>query len=616
MLRLSHPGTLLLALLWLFSAAGCLSTRPVEPPPGASEPLTSEALLKQAEKLASPQREEYLIQAAEQRLQQQQVAEAEQLSRTLDIGLLPLDGRRRLALLRAEIALDSQQLDAAANWFNLPSAQFEQMSDPTALARLSLLRARWFEAKDQPLFAARERILADPLLAETARGDNHQRIWTLLGRVNHDRLRATAQALPDNDLRGWLELAALDRQFAEATPQRLAALADWRNRWPRHPAATEPPAAIAETLRPLEAAQQQRRARVLLLLPLSGPLAAAGEVVRNGFMARYYQQLAAQQPLPELVLIDSAATPQATWLAQAQALKVDAIIGPLPKDLVEALNRQPLEIPVLALNYLPEGMTPQPNLYQFGLANEVSAQLTARQAASAGLRRAALLFADSPWSRRLESAFRAEWRNQGGEVVASASFDEGTADHAQAVRALLQVTAPPAPTVAGSAAAPVDGSATASRRQDIDCIVLIAAPEQGRLIAPLFRLYFAGDLPLYGVTPLYAGRSNPRQDSALDGIIFNDIPWLVDPAFTERAEIAALWPAAYPDHARLYALGRDALDLLPALEQLKAPGAELHGATGLLRLDAERRILREQVPTRFDKGVVVALPAADSGAVR
>ncbi|MCB1617318.1 MAG: penicillin-binding protein activator [Pseudomonadales bacterium] len=615
--RSARPGAWLLALLWLLTAAGCVSTRPVEPPPGTPEQLTVEALLKQAEKLSSPQREEYLILAAEQRLQQQQIAEADQLSGPLDIGLLPLDGRRRLALLRAEIALDSNQIDAASNWFNLPSAQFEQLNDASTLARLSLLRARWFEAKDQPLLAARERILADPLLAETARGDNHRQIWTLLGRVNPDRLRATARALPDNDLRGWLELAALDRQFTEANPQRLAALADWRSRWPRHPAAIEPPAGIADTLRPLEAAQQQGHARVLLLLPLSGPLAAAGEVVRDGFMARYYQQLAAQQPLPELVLIDSAATPQASWLPQAQALKVDAIIGPLPKEMVEALNQQPLDIPVLALNYLPEGVTPQPNLHQFGLANEVSAQLTARQASSAGQRRAALLFADSPWSRRLERAFRTEWHKLGGEVVASASFNEATADHAQAVRQLLQVTAPAAPTVAGSATAPVDGTAaTASRRQDIDCIVLIAAPEQGRLIAPLFRLYFAGDLPLYGVTTLYAGRSNPRQDSALDGIIFNDIPWLVETAFTERAEIAALWPAAYPDHARLYALGRDALDLLPALEQLKAPGAELHGATGLLRLDADRRIQREQVPTRFENGVVVRLPAAGSGPAR
>ncbi|HNJ73844.1 MAG TPA: hypothetical protein PL081_02165, partial [Pseudomonadales bacterium] len=118
--RSARPGAWLLALLWLLTAAGCVSTRPVEPPPGTPEQLTVEALLKQAEKLSSPQREEYLILAAEQRLQQQQIAEAEQLSSPLDIGLLPLDGRRRLALLRAEIALDGNQLDTASNWFNLP----------------------------------------------------------------------------------------------------------------------------------------------------------------------------------------------------------------------------------------------------------------------------------------------------------------------------------------------------------------------------------------------------------------------------------------------------------------------------------------------------------------
>lgn len=134
------------------------------------------------------------------------------------------------------------------------------------------------------MLAARERILADPLLAETARGDNHRQIWTLLGRVNPDRLRATARGhcRTTTCAAGW----SWPRSTG-SSPKPT------RNGWPpwptgaaagsRHPAAIEPPAGIADTLRPLEAAQQQGHARVLLLLPLSGPLAAAGEVVRDGF---------------------------------------------------------------------------------------------------------------------------------------------------------------------------------------------------------------------------------------------------------------------------------------------------------------------------------------------
>lgn len=612
-LRSSRQGGLLFTLLLLLCLAGCASTErvaPVSPTPASAESLSTDELLNHARKSSSPQREEYLILAAERRLQQQMAADAEQITTEINIESLPLDSRRRLALLRAEIALTSNKIDPASTWLNLPSAQFEQLSDAATLSRLSLLRSRWLEAKDQPLFAARERILADPLLAESLRSDNHRQIWALLNRVSPDRLRATSQALPDNDLRGWLELAALYRQFADASQQRLTALADWHSRWPRHPAAIEPPAELASALQPLAAAQQHKISRVLLLLPLSGPLAAAGEVVRDGFMARYYQLLAAGQAVAEVTILDSAATPQEAWLNQARTIKADIIVGPLAKEMVEALNKQPLDIPVLALNYLPEGVMPQPNLYQFGLANEVSAQLSARLATSAGRRHAALLFVDSPWSRRLESAFRSEWSAQGGVVVASATFSETSADYAQIVKQLLQVTLGAAPST--GATVPIEPPLP-NRRQDIDCIFLIATPEQGRLITPLFKLFFAADLPVYGVTTLYSGSSNPKSDSALDGVIFNDIPWLIDPAFTERSQISTLWPATYPDHSRLYALGRDALELLPALEQLKAPGAELRGATGILRLGENRRILREQVPTRFQNGMVIALPPAETG---
>ncbi|MDO6805622.1 penicillin-binding protein activator, partial [Wenyingzhuangia sp. 1_MG-2023] len=98
----------------------------------------------------------------------------------------------------------------------------------------------------------------------------------------------------------WIELALLSRHSSLSVDEQLASLALWRRQNPTHPAALQLPGSLAY----LTQLANQRPERVALMLPLSGPLAASGEAIRDGFLAAYYQAIATEQPTPEVTLID------------------------------------------------------------------------------------------------------------------------------------------------------------------------------------------------------------------------------------------------------------------------------------------------------------------------
>lgn len=134
------------------------------------------------------------------------------------------------------------------------------------------------------------------------------------------------------------------------------------------------------------------------------------------------------------------------------------------------------------------------------------------------------------------------------------------------------------------------------------CIVLIAAPERGRLIAPLFRLYFAGDLPPTASPRSTRAAAIPDRTARSTASSSMTFPGWSGRPFYRTGRNRRPLAGRLSTYARLFMRSAAMPSTCSALEQLQAPGAELHGATDL-RLDADRRIQREQVPTRFRKMV-------------
>lgn len=132
-------------------------------------------------------------------------------------------------------------------------------------------------------------------------------------------------------------------------------------------------------------------------------------------------------------------------------------------------------------------------------------------------------------------------------------------------------------------------------RHDIDVIFLTALPDEGRLIWPLLKFHRADTIPLLATNHIYAGRSEPKADSDLNGILFEDMPWNIDPDIQQEPIYQLLKRHYSGQLGRLAAMGADAYGLLPQLPYLSENRRHhYNGLTGRLRLSEEGKIVRQK----------------------
>ena len=201
------------------------------------------------------------------------------------------------------------------------------------------------------------------------------------------------------------------------------------------------------------------------------------------------------------------------------------------------------------------------------------------------------------WGNRVFEAFRQEWQTLGGTVVAAEPLAEPI-ELANQIADMLQIRSN-----GGS------DESQPSRRQDIDFLFLAATPQQAQQVKPTLIFQYAGDLPVYATSHLHAATDNRTQYLDLEGIRFTETPWLLDPQLPLRQEIERKWPQARGSLGRLYAMGADAYQLAPRLNQLLAlPDTRIDGLSGTLSLTPQQRIERRLPWAEFRDGEVQPLP--------
>src|SRR5690606_34692862 len=191
------------------------------------------------------------------------------------------------------------------------------------------LRGRAWEREDA-FYAARLYAELGRLLDGRERRDNARRIRDLLSGLGDRPLIDGSNGLRgDEPLRPYAVRALTARGFA--VPPQL-----------QRAAGEQPlPALVAGDGTP----------RVALLLPLSGPLQAAGESVRDGFLAARF--LSDGGVAVDVSVLDSGSTPDSALQAYRDAVSAghQLVVGPLSREAVGSLFSQPsLALPVLALN--------------------------------------------------------------------------------------------------------------------------------------------------------------------------------------------------------------------------------------------------------------------------
>lgn len=348
--------------------------------------------------------------------------------------------------------------------------------------------------------------------------------------------------------------------------------------------------------------------RVALLVPVTGPLAAAGASVRDGFLTAYYQVPAAKRPTVRIY--DTAGTAVADLIAQAVQWGAGLIVGPLTRQAVAAAAADTApRPPVLALNFLPAGTHAPSRFFQFALSPTAEARMVARRVLAEGHREGVAIVPQGQWGTRVLNAFTQQLEAGGGELLASVRIDPSNTDYSGPVEQILLVNQSRARLRRLESLLGMPLAFTLRRRADIQFIFTPAPPAVERLLLPQLRFYYAGGVPDYSISDAFAPDPTANQD--LNGLRFPSTPWMLDRPLAEavRAAVTQAWPAGGPARGRLFAFGFDADRLAMTLLRTGQPGKiDLNGLSGRLTFAPDGRIHRQLTWARLENGEVQILP--------
>lgn len=473
-------------------------------------------------------------------------------------------------------------------------------------ARTEALRAdAWFQ-KGEPvraveIYLQREAWLDDRQAVQA----NARRLWAGLLVSDAQSLRAAAERVHDPLVKGWLALGALATSTGRHGIGWANGVARWTDEFADHPAQ-----AVLADLEIAERGTLELPRQVALLVPLSGENAAAGEAIRNGFLGAYFAATGDFNDEQEVHVYDAAGDGGAL-AAYERAVEDGAefVVGPLLRSSVaQVVSESLVPVPLLTLNYLPDGMTAPPGVYQFALAPEDEAASAARRALADGHSRAVALVPNNDWGRRVLSSFATAFENAGGLLLDYRTYPPQEQDFSIEIEGLLELTdsVNRYQRLRANIGEPLQFDPR--RRQDAEFVFLAADPGAGRLLKSQLKFHYAGELPVYSTSFIYA--MDGRPDSDLNGIMFADTPWVVSP-HAWFAELPALYNRFWPGDrrlGRLHAMGYDAYHLISELHNARTgPMPEFAGATGHLYLDDEGRVHRRLAWAKFMGGVPVAL---------
>ena len=307
---------------------------------------------------------------------------------------------------------------------------------------------------------------------------------------------------------------------------------------------------------------------IALLLPLHGHMAAVGTVVRDGFLAAYYQDIQQGQPSPIVRIYDNGDAVGASLVQTAAADGADAVVGPLNKDQVAALaaaGSQPL--PVLALN---RGDGSAANLYQFALApeEELAALIKAMQAQN--VLRVRVLMAHDPASEHNRQQFETSWQAAGGIVVPAYVVD---------------------PTQKGGVVSGIRKLMNDPASAQLDALFL-ASPALSTQVHPTMAYYHTAQLPFYTLASAYDAGATDIIHQDQNGMRFCDLPWIVQGGWPGQSGLYGSGGRTPSNYDRLYGFGGDAYTLIKAVYR-KPDQLDLAGRSGHLTLGDGGRIQRQ-----------------------
>lgn len=564
-----------------------------------------------------PQKQEFLYFAAESLFRAGLAQQASQYLSELDVDAATAQVQFKVQLLQAEMAL-RRHPEQVLEILSEAVVPVSELADNRALfARFHQLRGQAYSRTGNHLGAAYEYVLREKFLQadSEAIADNQLVLWQALGKVAINEIDPKNPFLASPIFRGWTELMALARDFHLSGDELDKRIARWHQRYPNHPAMAS---FITDRIRASRALILHPH-KIALLFGFSGRFGQAATAVRDGIFAAYLAS--SEKGEVELVLYDIGADPANTVATYQRAVAegADLVIGPLDKDAVRELAREPeLEVPTLALNFAESALNP--NLFQFALSPEREARQVAERAWLEGYQQAAVVVPDGPLGERMHHAFVERWQELGGNVASSTVYPSKQNDYSYQLKRLLNIDLSEDRHHAVDRIIGARTEYIPRRREDIDFVFLVAQPRQARLMQPQFRFFHAGDLPIFSTSSAFSGEIDRNKDRDMEGIAFLDIPWTLG-VVTQTVAVRQHNKEALAGHGgalqRLVAMGVDAYSAAPFLRFLEQfPYETYDGETGRLSVLQDRQIRNKMLWARFRSGrprLMEELSAGDEG---
>lgn len=550
--------------------------------------------LKMANYSVSPLKEEYQITAVEYYIRANLITPAKVQLR--QIQTIQPSIQSRIYLAQAQVALSENQVSQAANLLNRLNSKTLQTSQ---LINYHHLKATIFELQGQTIQALYERLMLDPILNnESAQRLNHESIWQVLTQLSPVQLKQMPLPAPPN-LLGWTGLAQLSKNLQ--APDFKTRLADWKLRYPNHPAHKTLIARLNENI-PISApvlssaslptnpqtTPISTQQHIALLLPMTGQFKDAAEAVRDGFMAAANAD--ERNNKPQIKVHDATPENVANLYQQAQQSGAQAIVGPMGRNASVALYsafQNGFPVPTLML-YEPEELankTPPMNLWQFSLTPEDEARQVAEKAWKDGHRNATIIHFEGAWGDRVAKAFADRWSSLGGQVSGTISFNKKNLKQ--------QLKSVP---------------------ETAQCILLGAFAQEARLVPSYLKYMKKAQMPFYATSHAYDAEPQASLDRELEGIIFPDMPWvLLKGNYPENNQLNQEPISLYTTlqqqssermsgaNKRLFGFGVDAYRVVTQMSQLN--NQKISGVTGLLSVDQSNHIHREMMWAKFVNGL-------------
>ena len=432
----------------------------------------------------------------------------------------------------------------------------------------------------------------DGLVTKTA----YTMIWATLCSMSAPEINRLEENVSDIYSRAWLSLTKLLTLEPSPYQDFRNQLIAWEKKNPKHAANIYLSPYLIHKKEPTYESEE----KIALLLPLSSSFSEAAKAIRDGFllMSKKNQQ-------SEGLSIRIYDFGEKTELIDAYydaAIRDQAglVVGPVGTTAVKQLaKRRTFPVPTLLFGTVDNTIQTVTNAYQFSLAAEHAAANLARRGINDGHRRVIVLYPDTNQGHRIFDEWNQVWKESGGQLIQSQAYNPEISDHSQILRELFHLDQSEARRTALQRALgnQVNLKFIARRRQDIDAVFVLADINQTRLIKPQIDFHHGHDLVVYSLNSNYTGIPEPVKDLDIEGIVFGEMPWIVNQGGNVRAfrdQISTQQSRQGFVLDRLFALGIDAYGLIKRIGPMQqAVEMSYQGVTGTLSISKSGKIIRQ-----------------------